>query len=44
MKVQFRKTFITCCLFFTTTVISAQQMLPGDVPTPNTASLGRFGV
>lgn len=43
MKVQFRKTFITCCLFFTTTVISAQQMLPGDVPTPNTASLGRFG-
>lgn len=43
MKVQFRKTFITCCLFFTTTVISAQQMLPADVPTPNTASLGRFG-
>ena len=43
MKVQFRKTFITYCLLFTTTVISAQQMLPADVPTPNTASLGRLG-
>lgn len=43
MKVQIKKTFITCCLLFTTTVISAQQMLPADVPTPNTASLGRFG-
>lgn len=43
MKRQFHRIFITCCLLLTTTVIFAQQKLPGDIPTPNAASLGRFG-
>lgn len=42
MKVRV-KAFITCCLLLTTTVIKAQQTLPADVPTPNAASLGKFG-
>lgn len=37
------KTFIACCLLITTTVIKAQQILPSDIPSPNAASLGKFG-
>ena len=43
-KINITKTLISCLtLFFTIQNITAQDFLPKEAPTPNAASLGKYG-